>query len=200
MTSKLSRLALATAAGLMCLFINDNWSSSQQPTFTTPANARIGRPLTPGSIAGVNRRVDRRAYRRGYYGQGSGYYRPGLGLAAGAALGAAAVSYDDYGSAGTGYYANTGYYGNTGYTGYTGNTGYNGDTGYYGNTGYTGYYGNSGYAATAYDTSGGDTYLLHGNYVSEADAVAYCTQRFRSYDPETRTYVGRGGQRVSCPQ
>src|SRR5262245_52420839 len=44
------------------------------------AQARIGRPLTPGSIAGVNRRVERRAYRRGYYGQGyygQGYYGHG---------------------------------------------------------------------------------------------------------------------------
>jgi len=44
------------------------------------AQARIGRPLTPGSIAGVNRRVERRAYRRGYYGQGyygGGYYGHG---------------------------------------------------------------------------------------------------------------------------
>jgi hypothetical protein len=32
------------------------------------ASAVIGRPLTPGSVAGVNRRVHRRAYRRGYYG------------------------------------------------------------------------------------------------------------------------------------
>jgi hypothetical protein len=32
------------------------------------ADARIGRPLTPGSIAGVNRRVHRRAYRRCAYG------------------------------------------------------------------------------------------------------------------------------------
>jgi len=32
------------------------------------AYAVIGRPLTPGSVAGVNRRVHRRAYRRGYYG------------------------------------------------------------------------------------------------------------------------------------
>jgi hypothetical protein len=31
------------------------------------AEAVIGRPLTPGSVAGVNRRVHRRAYRRGYY-------------------------------------------------------------------------------------------------------------------------------------
>jgi hypothetical protein len=31
-------------------------------------------PLTPGSIAGVHRRVERRAYRGGYYGGGYGYY------------------------------------------------------------------------------------------------------------------------------
>jgi hypothetical protein len=35
------------------------------------AQARIGRPLTPMSYAGVARRTTRRAYRRGYYG---GYY------------------------------------------------------------------------------------------------------------------------------
>ena len=44
------------------------------------AQARIGRPLTPGSVAGVHRRYERRAYRRGYYGQGDyghgGYYGP----------------------------------------------------------------------------------------------------------------------------
>ena len=42
------------------------------------AQARIGRPLSPGSIAGVHRRYERRAYRRGSYGQGysgsGGYY------------------------------------------------------------------------------------------------------------------------------
>ena len=37
------------------------------------ARAVIGRPLTPGSIAGVHRRVERRGYRRGYYGGGYGY-------------------------------------------------------------------------------------------------------------------------------
>ena len=44
------------------------------------AQARIGHPLTPGSVAGVHRRVERRAYRRGYYGQGyygGGYYGHG---------------------------------------------------------------------------------------------------------------------------
>ena len=31
------------------------------------ADAKVGRPLTATSVAGVNRRVHRRAYRRGYY-------------------------------------------------------------------------------------------------------------------------------------
>jgi len=51
------------------------------------ARARIGRPLTPGSVAGVHRRYERRAYRRGSYGHGyygQGYYGHG-GSQAGAA-------------------------------------------------------------------------------------------------------------------
>jgi hypothetical protein len=44
------------------------------------ASAVIGRPLTPGSVAGVNRRAHRRAYRHGYYGtRGYGAYRPSYG-------------------------------------------------------------------------------------------------------------------------
>ena len=38
------------------------------------ASAVIGRPLTPMSVAGVNRRAHRRAYRRDYYGYGYGAY------------------------------------------------------------------------------------------------------------------------------
>ena len=40
------------------------------------ASAEIGRPLTPMSVAGVNRRAHRRAYRRDYYGHGYGTYQP----------------------------------------------------------------------------------------------------------------------------
>jgi hypothetical protein len=55
------------------------------------AEARIGRPLTPMSVAGVNRRVHRRAY----YG----------GAAAGAAaVGAAAAGAYYYGQPRCGYY------------------------------------------------------------------------------------------------
>ena len=52
------------------------------------ARARIGRPLTPGSVAGVHRRYERRAYRGGYYGggYGRGYYGHGGSQAAEAPL------------------------------------------------------------------------------------------------------------------
>lgn len=36
-------------------------------------------------------------------------------------------------------------------------------------------------------------------YGAGADAVAYCQQRFRSYDPSTGTYMGYDGVRRSCP-
>jgi hypothetical protein len=88
-TRRATRLALAAAAGMMCLFINDNVSSTQQSSLITQADARIGRPLTPGSVAGVGRRTTRRAVRRGaviggaaavgagaYYGT-RGYYGEG---------------------------------------------------------------------------------------------------------------------------
>jgi hypothetical protein len=46
------------------------------------ASAVIGRPLTPGSVAGVHRRAHRRAYRHGHYGNygyGYGTYQPSYG-------------------------------------------------------------------------------------------------------------------------
>ena len=47
------------------------------------AEARIGRPLTPGSVAGVNRRVHRRAY-YGAYGAAAGAAAVGTAAAVGA--------------------------------------------------------------------------------------------------------------------
>jgi hypothetical protein len=49
--------------------------------FVTAAQAVIGRPLTPLSVAGVARRTTRRAYRRAYY-------YGGAAVAAGATAGA----------------------------------------------------------------------------------------------------------------
>ena len=73
--AQLVQFGLATAVGLAGLFVNPgNWSSPQNASLITQAQAEIGRPLTPGSIAGVNRRVHRRAARRAYYGYGAGGY------------------------------------------------------------------------------------------------------------------------------
>lgn len=30
-------------------------------------------------------------------------------------------------------------------------------------------------------------------------AIAQCARRYRSYDPQTQTYIGRGGQVYNCP-
>jgi hypothetical protein len=125
---------------MACLFITDNLSSDQRSGLIAQADARVGRPLTPGSVAGVARRTGRRAVRRGVVVGGA------------AAIGAGAY----YGAYGNGY------------------------------NGYGGYYGD-GYSAYG-SSSGGDD-----------SAVAYCTQRFRSYDPASGTYLGNDGQRHACP-
>ena len=81
----LSRWALAVTAGAICLFANDNLSLTQPSSLVTQADARIGRPLSPGSVAGVARRTTRRAVvgsavvGAGYYGYRAGCYRDRYG-------------------------------------------------------------------------------------------------------------------------
>jgi len=59
---------------------------------------------------------------------------------------------------------------------------------YYGYPGYYGYYYGPGYyAAPAYAPP------------PEGDAEAYCMQRYRSYDPNTGTFLGKDGRRHPCP-
>jgi hypothetical protein len=38
-----------------------------------------------------------------------------------------------------------------------------------------------------------------GNAAAGNNAVAYCSRRFRSYDPASGTYLGYDGYRHSCP-
>ena len=92
MMKKLSALGMIAAAALFCAVpLSLHWSAAKSPTLSfDTADARIGRPLTPGSVAGVNRRVHRRAYRRGaYYGAAAvgaaayGYHRRCAGWRAG---------------------------------------------------------------------------------------------------------------------
>lgn len=64
---KLSLFASVSAA-LVCAAVpaSFNWSPANGTLFSLDtAEARVGRPLTATSVAGVNRRVQRRADRRG---------------------------------------------------------------------------------------------------------------------------------------
>jgi hypothetical protein len=69
----LIRLAIATVVGGAALFWSGQLPSDSTPSLVSSAEARIGRPLTPMSYAGVARRTTRRA------------------VAAGAVIGGAAV-------------------------------------------------------------------------------------------------------------
>ena len=51
-----------------------------------------------------------------------------------------------------------------------------------------------------------DTYYVDPGYVDPGYTdsgyggdVAYCIQRFRTYDLRSGTYVGKGGRRIACP-
>jgi hypothetical protein len=61
---KLSALSFVVATGLLCSApVTIDWSPAKMPSLSVnTADARLGRPLTPMSVAGVNRRVHRRAY------------------------------------------------------------------------------------------------------------------------------------------
>jgi hypothetical protein len=75
---KLSVLGAALGALLCTAPVSLHWSPAGTVSISVDkAAARVGRPLTPGSVAGVHRRVNRRAY----YGAAAGA----------AAVGAAAV-------------------------------------------------------------------------------------------------------------
>ena len=58
-------LAMAVVAGAGCLFISEKVSLTQPASLVSTADARIGRPLTPLSYAGVARRTTRRAVAAG---------------------------------------------------------------------------------------------------------------------------------------
>jgi hypothetical protein len=104
MTNRLAKIGIATATVACATLITVDWSAQQGVSLSVEAaQARIGRPLTPVSVAGVARRQDRRAA----YGYGYGAGAVGAGLAAGA-VGAAAVAATS--PWGYGYYGGQPYY------------------------------------------------------------------------------------------
>ena len=95
-------------------------------------------------------------------------------------------------------YANRGGYGGRYYGG-----GYGGGWSYYGGGFAAGAILGGLLAAPYYDGYGYDGYGDVDAYAYEApvddSAVAYCVQRFRSYDPASGTYLGNDGYRHPCP-
>jgi hypothetical protein len=84
---KLSSLGIIGITALLCSApISLDWSPAKTLSLSVDtANARVGRPLTPMSVAGVNRRVHRRAYvgaaaaGAAGYGYYNSYRRPACG-------------------------------------------------------------------------------------------------------------------------
>ena len=141
----IGKVAIATMTLACTALLSVGWSEQRGVSLSIEsAQARIGRPLTPLSVAGVARRQ----YRRAAYGYGAGVV--GAGVAA-AAVGTAAGYYGGY----------PGYYGGyaSGYPGYYGASG----------AGYPGYYG--GWANRSYVT--GRPTLFPRYYAGNYGAYAY---------------------------
>jgi hypothetical protein len=70
-----SALGIAATVALLCAApLSLHWSPAKTMSLSIDAaDARVGRPLTPMSVAGVNRRVHRRAY-YGAAAAGAGAY------------------------------------------------------------------------------------------------------------------------------
>jgi hypothetical protein len=115
-------------------------------------------------------------YRGAWYGRG--YYRPGLGLAAGALAGGAIAASSPWYGYGYGY-------GGYGYGGY----------GY----GYGGYGYSNSYGSSDASTSGPGYSTRFIDSRTKAYYDDYCKQRFKKYDSSSGTYLGDDGVRHSCP-
>ena len=113
--------------------------------------------------------------RHGHHG-GGWHHRVGGGFLpgalAGAVIGGAIASQNYY---------NNGYYG--------------AGSPYYGNT----YYGNTYAAQPYYDAPYDDEPVVQVAPAGGGDDVAYCMQRYRSYDPRSGTYLNNDGTRYPCP-
>ena len=102
----LTKAAIATATFACAALFSFGWSEQRGVSLSVEsAEARVGRPLTPVSVAGVARRQDRRAA----YGYSGGVVGTGVGVAAVGT--AAAVAATQPWGWGRSPYVGTGYYG-----------------------------------------------------------------------------------------
>ena len=121
---------------------------------------------------------------------GPGMYRGGMGPGRVGALGGRGIYRGGVGSGRYAYgYGHRGYrYGHRGYWPYLGL-----GVGAIALASAWPYYDGGYYGGGYYDQ--GYTY----GYGNDDSGVAYCIQRFRSYDPASQTYLGNDGYRHSCP-
>ncbi|GJE25707.1 hypothetical protein LKMONMHP_0546 [Methylobacterium organophilum] len=132
------------------------------------------RPGLGNGVAGVRPGLGNRGWYGGNRWRNAGWHRRGYGYGGlGLGLGVGA----GLGLAAGGLYG-AGLYGDPGY-GY----GYGYDNGYYAPAGY-------------YGTETVETGVAPGGF---DDAVAECARRFKTYDPQSQTYIVRRGVRRSCP-
>jgi hypothetical protein len=104
----LKTVAVATSTFACATLLSFGWSDQSGVSLSVEsAQARIGRPLTPLSVAGVARRQNRRAG----YGYGAGVVGAGVAGAAAVGTAAAIAATPGWGWGGGPYYAGTGYYG-----------------------------------------------------------------------------------------
>jgi hypothetical protein len=105
---KLSLFAVSVSGALVCAAVPASFNWSPAGFSLDTAEARVGRPLTATSVAGVRRRAYRRDYRRAAAGAAVGgaaaatyaggpaptsYYGPGPAAAAGASYGGPGYGY-----------------------------------------------------------------------------------------------------------
>ncbi|MCP3444022.1 hypothetical protein [Bradyrhizobium sp. CCGUVB14] len=165
-------IAIGASTFVCAALLSFSWSGQGGPVLSIDsAQARVGRPLTPVSVAGVARRQ----YRRGNYGYGAAAV--GAGLAGAAVVGTTAAVAAATSPFGDPY--NNGYYGNGPYVGnnalaanayYSGpaetspfylQRAYSGSAPWYGHNGWTDYKARNGIVCDPGTTFKGGDGLMH---------------------------------------
>jgi BA14K-like protein len=140
--------------------------------------------------------------RPGWGNNWAGGYWPGYGVGLGAAAVGAGLAY-----ASSNYYCDP-YSASTGYCS-AGSYAYGSAYGPYAPPTYGANYGSivpasggysGGYANGSFASAGIPAYRAsYAVTPPDAIAIAECARRFRSYDPESQTYLSNSGQRIPCP-
>jgi hypothetical protein len=108
----LGKTAIAISTFACTALLSVGWSEQRGASLSIEsAQARVGRPLTPVSVAGVARRQ----YRRAAYGYGAGVVGAGVAAAAIGTTAAVAAGTSPWGYYGGGPYAATGWGNSSGY-------------------------------------------------------------------------------------